>query len=129
MIARAFWNPRRQCSFPGNGHQHREVAMRAVLILSTLVALILLAAPPAASAQAPQEPQKLYCLEGQGGVRNCIYESLERCEQMVSVRTIGGRCVINPALAGTTGSSAAGGLNAPRGSGQHSLDRLPAPVR
>ena len=45
---------------------------------------------------------------------------------MAQVRTIGGRCVINPAQAGTAG---AGGMDAPRGTGSHSLDRMPAPVR
>jgi hypothetical protein len=45
---------------------------------------------------------------------------------MVGVRTIGGRCVLNPTLSGTVG---AGGMDAPRGTGPHSLDRVPAPVR
>ena len=64
--------------------------------------------------------------ESQAGVRNCVYESRERCQQMVGVRTIGGRCVTNPAQFGTVGS---GGMEAPRGSGSHSLDRVPGPTR
>jgi len=96
--------------------------MRSLLVLA-IPALLLSAAPPTASAQSSE---KAYCLESQAGVRNCVYESLERCRQMVGVRTIGGRCVANPTQAGTVGS---GGLDAARGSGAHSLDRVPAPVR
>jgi len=87
-----------------------------------VVPVLLLLTPPSALGQTAEA----YCLESQAGVRKCIYESLERCRQMVGVRTIGGRCVANPAQAGTVGS---GGLDAARGSGAHSLDRVPAPVR
>ena len=95
--------------------------MRAI-ILSSAVAL-LVAAPQSGLAQSREKP---YCLQGQAGERNCIYESLERCQQMARVRTIGGTCTPNPALSGTTG---AGGMDAPRGTGPHSLDRMPVPVR
>ena len=94
--------------------------MRAVILWSGLVAAILI--PRASLAQ-----EQAYCLESPAGARTCVYDSLERCQQMVGVRTIGGRCVMNPARSGTTGQG--GGLDAPRGSGPHSLDRTPAPVR
>jgi len=94
-----------------------------MIVSSAVAAAALLAAPTIGVAQGQDKP---YCLESQAGVRNCIYESLERCQQMVGVRTIGGRCVTNPTLTGTVG---AGGMDAPRGTGPHSLDRVPAPVR
>ena len=97
--------------------------MHAVLIGSGPVLAILLAALSSASAQ---EAQKLYCLESQAGARNCVYESLDRCEQIVSAGTVSARCVINPALAGTTMPH---GMSAARGNGPYSLDRLPAPVK
>ena len=95
--------------------------MRAIILSSAVT--LLLAAPQAGLTQSHEKP---YCLESQAGARNCIYESLERCQQMVGVRTIGGRCVPNPALSGTTGAR---GMDAPRGTGPHSLDRVPSPVR
>jgi hypothetical protein len=95
--------------------------MRASILTSAFFAAVAITLP--ASAQSQDKP---YCLESTAGARTCIYESLERCQQMASVRTIGGRCVINPAQAGTTG---AGGLDAPRGTGPHSLDRMPGPAR
>jgi hypothetical protein len=95
--------------------------MRALLLSSGLIALMAASHPASA-----QSKDKAYCLESQAGVRNCLYESLERCQQMVGVRTIGGRCVTNPSQFGTVGS---GGLEAPRGSGSHSLDRVPGPLR
>jgi hypothetical protein len=93
------------------------------IVFFLITAAAMIAATQAASAQSQEKP---YCLESQAGARNCIYESLERCQQMAGVRTIGGRCVLNPTQAGTVG---AGGMDAPRGTGPHSLDRVPAPVR
>jgi len=97
--------------------------MRAVMLSLSLTAATLIAGSQAVLAQAEEKP---YCLESQAGARNCICDSLERCQQMVGVRTIGGRCVMNPAHFGTTGQR---GMDAPRGSGPHSMDRLPAPAR
>jgi hypothetical protein len=94
--------------------------MRTVILWSGLAAATLLARAGLAQEQA-------YCLESPAGTRTCVYDSLERCQQMVGARTIGGRCVTNPARFGTTGQG--GGLDAPRGSGPHSLDRTPTPVR
>jgi hypothetical protein len=94
-----------------------------IVLASLVAAAAVITATQAASAQSLEKP---YCLESQAGAKNCIYDSLERCQQMAQVRTIGGRCVINPAQAGNVG---AGGMDAPRGTGSHSLDRVPAPVR
>jgi hypothetical protein len=93
--------------------------MRAVILSTSFIALT------AAAQMALAQTQEAYCLESPGGARNCSYESLERCQQMAG-RSIGGRCITNPALTGTTG---AGGMDAPRGTGPHSLDRVPAPIR
>jgi Protein of unknown function (DUF3551) len=101
----------------------RAARLRDIVLASLVATAAVIAATQAASAQTLEKP---YCLESQAGAKNCIYESLERCQQMAQVRTIGGRCVINPAQAGTIG---AGGMDAPRGTGSHSLDRVPAPVR
>ena len=67
--------------------------MRAILQSSVFAAAALLAAPAFAQSQ-----DKPYCLESQVGARTCIYESLERCQHMAAMRSIGGRCVINPAM-------------------------------
>jgi hypothetical protein len=95
--------------------------MRTLLLSSGLVALM--AAPHAARAQSQD---KAYCVESQGGTRNCLYESRQLCQQDVGVRTTGGHCVMNPARFGTVG---AGGMDPPRGTGTHSMDRVPAPAR
>jgi hypothetical protein len=100
----------------------RATSQRAI-ILVLIAAAAMIAATEAASAQSQEKP---YCLESQAGARNCIYESLERCQQIAGAGTTGGRCVTNPARTGTVG---AGGMDAPRGTGSHSLDRMPAPVK
>ena len=97
--------------------------MRGFVLSFALAMAAIMVATEAASAQSLEKP---YCLETSAGAKNCIYESLERCEQMANVRSIGGRCVVNPT---TTGTAGAGGLDAPRGTGPHSLDRVPAPAK
>jgi len=98
--------------------------MRAMILSTSLLAVALNALPLPAVAQSQGMP---YCLETQAGTRTCVYESLDRCQQIARAPTsLGSRCVSNPALSGTTG---AGGMDAARGSGPHSLDRLPAPVK
>jgi hypothetical protein len=97
--------------------------MRALILSLVLAAAAIVATTEAAWAQSLEKP---YCMETPAGAKNCIYESLERCQQMAGARTIGGRCVVNPATSGTVG---AGSLDAPRGTGSHSLDRMPGPAR
>jgi len=92
--------------------------MNAV-IRSGLAAVMLIAA-----AQFARAEEKAYCQESKAGAKSCIHDSLERCQQMA--RADGGRCIMNPARFGTTGR---GGLEAPLGSGAHSLDRLPTPAK
>jgi hypothetical protein len=96
--------------------------MRTVILANLAMTAALIAIPQAAHGQAQGMP---YCLESQAGPRACSYESLERCQQMARA-ALGSRCVTNPALTGTTGR---GGLDAPRGIGPHSLDRVPAPPK
>jgi hypothetical protein len=96
--------------------------MRTLILANFVMTAALIAIPQAGHGQAQG---MAYCLESQVGTRACSYESLERCQQMARA-TLGSRCVTNPALTGTTGR---GGLDAPRGTGPHSLDRAPAPVK
>jgi len=97
--------------------------MRALVLSVALATAAIVITTELASAQSMEKP---YCLETAAGAKNCIYESLERCQQMAGARSIGGRCVVNPTTTGTTG---AGSMDAPRGTGPHSLDRMPAPVK
>jgi Protein of unknown function (DUF3551) len=70
--------------------------MRLLILSSALVAGTLIGAPQAASAQ-----EKAFCLEGQAGLRNCIYDSVAQCQQALAGRA--GECIANPAR-GTTGA-------------------------
>jgi hypothetical protein len=97
--------------------------MRAIIWSFALAMAAIMVATEAASAQSLEKP---YCLETSAGAKNCIYESMERCQQIAGAGTTGGRCVTNPVRTGTVG---AGGMDAPRGTGSHSLDRMPAPVK
>jgi hypothetical protein len=97
--------------------------MRSFILSLPLATAAVIVTTAAASAQSLEKP---YCLESSAGAKNCIYESLERCQQMANVRSIGGRCVVNPTTTGTVG---AGSLDAARGTGPHSLDRMPAPAK
>jgi Protein of unknown function (DUF3551) len=90
--------------------------MRALILSSGVLAATLMAAPQPVFSQA----QGAFCLESPTGARNCIYSSIEQCQQALGGRSVGGGCVPNPA--GTTGR---GGMEAPRGSGPNSMDRQP----
>ena len=70
--------------------------MRLLILSSVLVAGTLIGAPQAAFAQ-----DKAFCLEGQSGLRNCIYDSVAQCQQALAGRA--GACTTNPAR-GTTGA-------------------------
>jgi hypothetical protein len=41
-----------------------------------------------------------FCHQGQTGSLNCLYNSLEQCRQSQDRRSVGGRCVPNPATTG-----------------------------
>src|SRR5262245_4746799 len=97
---------------PMGGGSAEEIAMRAV-IFSVFAAARLLAVAPVARTEG-----KAYCDAGPAGTKSCDHDSLERCQRLA--RANGGGCVMNPAHFGTAGG---GGLDAPRGSGAHSLDR------
>src|SRR5262249_47696581 len=111
-------NPERAPLARWGGGSAEEIAMPAV-ILSGFAAAMLIAAAPFARAE-----EKAYCHESPAGTKSCVHDSLERCQQMA--RANSGRCIMTPAHFGPTGR---GGLDAPRGSGAHSLDRLPTPVK
>jgi hypothetical protein len=70
--------------------------MRLLILSSALVAGTLIAAPQAAFAQ-----EKAFCLEGQAGLRNCIYDSVAQCQQALGGRA--GNCIANPATTGAGG--------------------------
>jgi hypothetical protein len=73
--------------------------MRIVILANFVMTAPLIAIPQAVHGQAQGMP---YCLEDQAGIRNCSYESLERCQQMARA-ALASRCMTNPALTGTTG--------------------------
>jgi|GraSoiStandDraft_4_1057263.scaffolds.fasta_scaffold952202_2 hypothetical protein len=103
--------------------------MRASILLSAGVLAAAVIAPPQAAAQVGGQA---WCLQGTTGALNCIYDNLAQCQQAVSDRSLAGSCLSNPAQISTTGRGGADaprGLDAPRGTGPNSLDRMPAPVR
>jgi hypothetical protein len=99
--------------------------MRTTILSSGLLAAALIAAPQAAMAQSGGKP---YCLQSPTGALNCTYDSFDECQQIQGGRSVGGGCIANPARSDTTGRGGMDtprGLDAPRGSGPNSLDRLP----
>ena len=102
--------------------------MRASILLSAGLAVALGALPRAAAEVGAQA----WCLQGTTGALNCLYDSLAQCQQAVGDRSVAGNCLSNPAQISTTGrggTEAPRGLDAPRGTGPNSLDRVPQPVR
>src|SRR5712691_4914787 len=103
--------------------------MRVPTVLSAcLPAAVLVAVLPVSA----QLGGQAVCLQGTTGALNCSYDSLAQCQQFVSDRSLAGNCISNPAQLTTTGRGgidAARGLEAPRGSGPNSMDRVPMPAR
>ena len=54
---------------------------------------------------AEQAQENAFCLESPPGSKNCIYDSLDQCQQVLGGGSAGGSCVANPARSGTTGQS------------------------
>jgi hypothetical protein len=103
--------------------------MRASILLSAGVLAASLIAPPQAAAQVGGQA---WCMQGPTGALNCLYDSYAQCQQFLENRSLAGNCLSNPAQLSTTGRGGADsprGLDAPRGTGPNSLDRMPAPVR
>jgi hypothetical protein len=103
--------------------------MRASILLSAGVLAASLIAPPPAAAQVGGQA---WCLQGTTGALNCLYDSYAQCQQHLEDRSLAGNCLSNPAQISTTGrggAEAPRGLDAPRGIGPNSLDRVPQPVR
>jgi len=99
------------------------------VILSTGLLAAALVAGPQASAQIGGQA---YCLQGTTGALNCSYDSLAQCQQLLGERSLAGNCISNPAQLSTTGRGGMEvprGLDAPRGSGPNSMDRMPTPAR
>jgi len=102
--------------------------MRALPLLSAGLAVALGVPPPAAAEVGAQA----WCMQGPTGALNCIYDNLAQCQQAISDRSLAGNCLSNPAQITTTGRGGMElqrGLDAPRGRGANSLDRVPQPAR
>jgi hypothetical protein len=98
--------------------------MRALTLLSAGLAVALGAPPPVRAEVGAQA----WCLQGTTGALNCIYDNLAQCQQAISDRSLAGTCLSNPAqitTIGRGGMEVQRGLDAPRGSGSNSLDRVP----
>jgi hypothetical protein len=89
--------------------------MRTLILSSGLLAAALIGGPQVAVAQ----NEYAFCHEGPTGSLNCIYNSLEQCRQAQDGRSVGGKCVSNPATTGQGGVTPLG----PPGGGQY----LPPP--
>ena len=91
--------------------------MRTLILSAGLLVATLVVGPQAAVAQ----NEYAFCHQGQTGSLNCVYNSLEQCRQSQDGRSVGGRCVPNPATTGQGGVAPLG----PPGGGQY----LPPPSR
>jgi hypothetical protein len=87
-----------------------------------ILTLVLL---PAAFFAGPQpgfgQSQGAFCIDSPTG-RDCLYETLGACQMARGSRSGPGECIRNPAALDATGR---GGMDAPRGSGPNSTDRMP----
>jgi hypothetical protein len=98
------------------------IALSALASASALVTVVLLAIPQVALAQTQD---KAFCMRTPTGALNCTFDSLAQCQQAAQMNPgagmspMGSNCISRP---GTTG---AGGMEAPRGSGPNSMDRVP----
>ena len=98
------------------------------LILPSALAAVLLAATQSAHAQAGDKP---VCLRAPSGVLSCLYDSFTECRLLAKDNALGGSCVERPSTTGGPDVPRAldaprrNGIDAPRGVGPHSLDRVP----
>jgi hypothetical protein len=103
--------------------------MRTLLLSAGLTVAALGVPGPAAAEVGAQA----WCMQGPTGALNCIYDYLAQCQQAISDRSLAGNCLSNPAQITTTGRGGGmemqRGLDAPRGTGPNSLDRVPQPAR
>jgi hypothetical protein len=101
--------------------------MRSYLVPSVLAAT-LLAAPEDAHAQVGDKP---VCLRAPTGALSCLYESFAECRMLAKDNALGIGCVERPSTTGGPDASRPidaprpNGIDAPRGTGPNSLDRLP----
>jgi hypothetical protein len=97
------------------------------MILSVLAA-VLLATPQSAHAQAGDKP---VCLRAPTGALSCLYDSFTECRLLAKDNALGIGCVERPSTTGGPDGPRAldaprpNGIDAPRGVGPNSLDRLP----
>jgi len=100
--------------------------MRILIAPSTLAA-VLLATSQGALAQAGDKP---VCLRAPSGALSCLYDSLTECRRLAKDNAPGVGCVARPSTTGGPDVPRAldaprrNSLDAPRGSGPNSLDRL-----
>jgi hypothetical protein len=97
-------------------------------ILPTALAAVLLATSQSALAQASDKP---VCLRAPSGALSCLYDSFTECRLLVKDNALGVACVERPSTTGGPDIPRAldaprpNGIDAPRGAGPNSLDRLP----
>ena len=104
--------------------------MRSPIASCTLAAAALLAASALATAQTPMGDAP-FCLKSAAGPTSCIFQTMAACEQS-KLAASADQCVEKSRVGGTTGAGGGmspGGMDAPRGSGPNSMDRLPSPAR
>jgi hypothetical protein len=89
-------------------------------MLASVMAATLLAAADDAQAQVGDRP---VCLRAPTGALSCLYESFAECRMLAKDNVLGIACVERPSTTG--GPDATRPLDAPRGIGPNSLDRLP----
>ena len=98
------------------------------LILPSALAAVLFAATQSAHAQAGDKP---VCLRAPSGVLSCLYDSFTECQLLAKDNALGVACVERPSTTGGPDIPRAldaprpNGIDAPRGVGPNSLDRLP----
>ena len=99
-----------------------------ILIVPSALAAVLLATPQGALAQAGDKP---VCLRAPSGALSCLYDSFTECRLLAKNNALGGSCVERPSTTGGPDAPRAldaprpHGIDAPRGVGPHSLDRVP----
>jgi hypothetical protein len=90
--------------------------MRKSILLSGLLAAAFAGPQPGFT-----QSQGAFCIDSPTG-RDCAYETLGACQMARGTRSGAGECMRNPVHSDTVGR---GGMDAPRGSGPNSLDRMP----
>jgi hypothetical protein len=71
------------------------------LTLSAVLAASVAALPLPSAAQQPDKP---FCLQQEGGLLSCRYDTMAQCLEANPARTPGGDCIRNPRFGTTSGA-------------------------